>query len=648
MVPSLPLLLVLLLAQVQRAGAFYLPGVAPRDYQYGEVVELKVNKLDSVHTQLPYDFYSLPFCTPPKIEESAENLGEVLSGDRIENALYKISMKMIESCKILCKKNYVKKELKQFEDKIKEEYRVNWIIDNLPSATKFYTQEVDADGEISYYTHYEKGYALGFMGGEEVPNTQPGVAYINNHLRLHLYFHEDPESFVGYRIVGFEVEPFSVKHEIDGVWRGPHTKLLTCTPLHKVQAGMDPQPVSHIQEENEEVIWTYDVQWIKSDVKWASRWDLYLKMTDSQIHWFSIINSTAIVFFLSAMLAMIMMRTLHRDFRRYNEIEDDEEAKREETGWKLVHADVFRPPAQAQLLCVMVGTGYQLLGMAVSTLFFAVLGFLSPANRGALMLALLLLFVFMGVFAGYGGTRLYRFFNMTEWIQFTFWTAITFPGICFTIFFILNLFVWGEKSTGAVPFSTLVALLVLWFGISVPLVYLGSYCAFKREQPKPVKTTGLIPRHIPEQAWYLSSTLSVLVGGILPFGACFIEIFFIMSSVWLHQFYYMFGFLFIVFIILVITCAEITIVMCYFQLCHEDYHWWWRAFLTAGSSAMYLFLYSILYFCTKMEIVKPVSTMLFFGYMFLISLGFFLMTGTIGFISTFYFVETIYGSIKTE
>ena len=40
------------------------------------------------------------------------------------------------------------------------------------------------------------------------------------------------------------------------------------------------------------------------------------------------------------------------------------------------------------------------------------------------------------------------------------------------------------------------------------------------------------------------------------------------------QFYYLFGFLFVVFIILIITCAEITIVLCYFQLCSEDYNWW--------------------------------------------------------------------------
>ena len=73
---------------------FYLPGVAPRDYLYGESVDMKVNKLDSVHTQLPYDFYSLPFCMPEKIEESAENLGEVLSGDRIENSMYKVAQRI--------------------------------------------------------------------------------------------------------------------------------------------------------------------------------------------------------------------------------------------------------------------------------------------------------------------------------------------------------------------------------------------------------------------------------------------------------------------------------------------------------------------------------------------------------------------------
>ena len=41
------------------------------------------------------------------------------------------------------------------------------------------------------------------------------------------------------------------------------------------------------------------VRWEYSDVKWASRWDVYLYATDEQIHWFSIVNSLMIVLFLS-------------------------------------------------------------------------------------------------------------------------------------------------------------------------------------------------------------------------------------------------------------------------------------------------------------------------------------------------------------
>jgi transmembrane 9 superfamily protein 2/4 len=50
----------------------------------------------------------------------------------------------------------------------------------------------------------------------------------------------------------------------------------------------------------------------QSEIRWASRWDTYLQMTDDQIHWFSIVNSVMIVLFLSGMVAMIMVRTLYR------------------------------------------------------------------------------------------------------------------------------------------------------------------------------------------------------------------------------------------------------------------------------------------------------------------------------------------------
>jgi len=60
-------------------------------------------------------------------------------------------------------------------------------------------------------------------------------------------------------------------------------------------------------ESGEEVIFSYDVVFKMSNIRWASRWDTYLLMMDDQIHWFSIVNSLMIVLFLSGMVAMIML-----------------------------------------------------------------------------------------------------------------------------------------------------------------------------------------------------------------------------------------------------------------------------------------------------------------------------------------------------
>ena len=106
----------------------------------------------------------------------------------------------------------------------------------------------------------------------------------------------------------------------------------------------------------------------------------------------------------------------------------------------------------------------------------------------------------------------------------------------------------------------------------------------------------------------------------------------------------------VVLVILLVTCMQISIVMTYFQLCSENYHWWWRAFFTSGASALYLLLYAGYYFVTRVHVVKAslLSSLIFFGYMSLISYAFMVLTGFAGFIATFYFVRIIYGSIKVD
>jgi len=617
------------------AAAFYLPGVAPNDFHKKDPLLVKVNKLTSTKTQLPYSYYSLPFCKPNTIVDSAENLGEVLRGDRIENSPYVFEMGEPKMCQIICKAKIDDKQAKELKEKIEDEYRVNMILDNLPLVVPLARQDRGA-------TVYQAGYHVGVKG--QYAGNNDKKSFIHNHLAFLVKYHKDETTDLS-RIVGFEVKPFSINHQFEGPWNDKNTRLITCDPhASKLVVNSDtPQEV----EAGKEIIFTYDVGFEESDIKWASRWDTYLLMIDDQIHWFSIVNSLMIVLFLSGMVAMIMLRTLYRDISRYNQLETEEEAQ-EETGWKLVHGDVFRPPANSDLLCVCVGTGVQFFGMLLVTMIFAVLGFLSPSNRGGLMTAMLLTWVLMGLFAGYASSRLYKMLKGSEWRSITLRTAFLFPGIAFGIFFILNALIWGEKSSGAVPFTTMFALVLLWFGISVPLVFVGSYLGFKQPAIEAPVKTNKIPRQVPEQAWYMNPAFTILIGGILPFGAVFIELFFILTSIWLHQFYYIFGFLFLVFIILIITCAEITIVLCYFQLCSEDYLWWWRSFLTSGSSAIYLFLYAGFYFFTKLQITKVVSGMLYFGYMLLASFAFCVLTGTIGFYACFCFTRLIYSSVKID
>jgi len=362
-------------------------------------------------------------------------------------------------------------------------------------------------------------------------------------------------------------------------------------------------------------------------------------------------NSMLIVMILSVMIAMIMVRNLRRDITRYNRVLSDEEKSedREESGWKLVHGDVFRPPTPYPMMfAVLVGTGIQLLCMGFTTIGFSAVGFLSPANRGSLVIAVLVLYVLMGSFAGYSSARLYKTFKGKEWQKCTTYTAFLFPGLCFSLFLVFNLVLSSYHSTGAIPFMSLAAIIALWFGISVPLVFTGAYFGYKQEPMSyPTKQANVIPRNIPDQPWYLGSTFTVLIGGILPFGACFVEFFFILSSMWMNQYYYVFGFTLLVFLILITTCAEITVVLIYFQLCSEDYNWWWRSFLTAGSTAIYVFVYSAVYF-SRLGPDMWVTYLLYFGYMGMLSLAIFLVTGSVGFLASLWFTKTIYGSIKVE
>ena len=142
----------------------------------------------------------------------------------------------------------------------------------------------------------------------------------------------------------------------------------------------------------------------------------------------------------------------------------------------------------------------------------------------------------------------------------------------------------------------------------------------------PVRTNQ-IPRQIPRPATHLRPIPSMLVAGIFPFWAIFVELYFIMPSIWFGKVYYMFGFLFVCFGLMVITCAAVTVLVIYFLLCSENYHWQWRAFFTAGASALYIFLNALLYWLSHVRLTGLVGNVLYLGYIALISFLLLILTG---------------------
>ena len=624
--------------------------------------------MTSSKTLMPVEYYRLPFCQPdggPKLD--SENLGEFLAGDRIESSPFRLKMKVEMYCEQLCVTNLGRGESKGISPNkvvraIRKKYHNNWIVDNLSSASR-------AEDDATVTTRYWQGFPVGYVDDTDKKS------YINNHVNIEIMYHPVETETGKYRIVRFTVEPFSIKHQFEvvenddddtkkedgGVSKSGKVATFTnpvasCIGDKNVHTNYDmiKDAGREAQLASGQVLFTYDVTWKENkDLKWASRWDIYLSMDNAipaKVHWLSIANSLVIVIVLSAMIAAILVRNLRRDFARYNRLATDEEKAEdlEEFGWKLVHADVFRPPSFSPLLLSCAcGTGAQILAMSFFTIIFSSMGFLSPANRGALLMAELLLYVTMGGVAGYVTARFYKTFKGKSWQRATICTALGFPGISFLFFFLLDLLAIAQKSSDAVPFTTIIVLLVLWFGISTPLVFFGAYFGYKQDAMEFPVNTSSIPRQIPDQPWFMGIPFTLAIGGILPFGACFVELYFILASVWMDQYYYVFGFLLLVYFILIITCAEITVLFCYFQLCGENYHWWWRSFCTAGSTALYVFFYSIVYF-KQLEVNSVATYVLYFGYMGLVSLGLFMMTGFIGVVSSLWFNKTIFASIKID
>ncbi|KAJ6845889.1 transmembrane 9 superfamily member 2-like [Iris pallida] len=561
-------------------------------YKEGDHVPLYANKVGPFHNPSEtYRFYDLPFCVPEHVNEKKEALGEVLNGDRLVDAPYELNFREDKQSTSVCKKTLSKEDVAKLRDAVSKDYYFQMYYDDLP--------------------------IWGFMGKVEKDklDQSDNKFLLFQHIHFDIFYNDD-------RVI-------------------------------EINLQSDPNLSVDITEDKEvDLEFSYSVAWKKTDIPFEKRMDKYSKSSSMpqhlEIHWFSIINSCVTVLLLTGFLATILMRVLKNDFVKYSH--DDEALEdQEETGWKYIHGDVFRFPKYKSLFAAVVGSGTQLLAMTIFIFLLALVGVFYPYNRGALFTALVVIYALTSGIAGYTASSFYMQLEGTNWVRNLLLTGCLFCGPLFLTFCFLNTVAIAYSATAALPFGTILVILLIWTLVTSPLLVLGGIAGKngKTEFQAPCRTTKY-PREIPQLPWYRGTIPQMAMAGFLPFSAIYIELYYIFASVWGHKIYTIYSILFIVFIILIIVTAFITVALTYFQLTVEDHEWWWRSVLCGGSTGIFIFFYCLYYYHARSDMSGFMQTSFFFGYMTCICYGFFLMLGTVGFRASLLFVRHIYRSIKCE
>merc|ERR1711957_1094134 len=134
------------------------------------------------------------------------------------------------------------------------------------------------------------------------------------------------------------------------------------------------------------------------------------------------------------------------------------------------------------------------------------------------------------------------------WQLCTLLTATLFPGLCFGLFLTFNIVLAFFRSSGSVPFIDVLIIMAMWCCVATPLVFIGAFLGYKKAAITFPTRTSSIAREIPApQNMFLNQYAVMILAGIIPFAALFVELFFILTSLWMDQYYYVFGFTLIVF-----------------------------------------------------------------------------------------------------
>jgi len=399
---------------------------------------------------------------------------------------------------------------------------------------------------------------------------------------------------------------------------------------------------------------TYSAYWYNTNKPFKDRNLRYLdpKFFEHKVHWFSIVNSFMLCLFLCAVVAIILMKTLKRDFTRYSASADEElesmDAGGDESGWKQVNGDVFRRPEHLAIFTTLYATGCHLGCTGFIVLFVAITNSYY-AHRGATATSFVICYLCTIMVGGFEGGRVFRMFGGQNWQRTMLYQCLFMPTVVLCNFMVINTTAIMYRASMTMPFKIILVVVVLFVVMSVPLNTAGTMLGRKAaaERTFPCRVHHL-KRPIPAKHWLFTPAM-IVTAGLVPFGCLFIEMYFILSAVWSHnKIYYVYGFMLAILLLLCLVVVCVSITCTYVLLNAEDYRWQWQSFLCCSATSVYVFLYTIHYFYNSTQMSGFLQTVYYFGTSFNFCMGLGLACGSLGFAGSSKFVWLIYSSIKAE
>lgn len=541
------------------------------------------------------------FCASPNLSTpSSTSSGQFLAGDIRFPTAYTLRIGESLHCKVACTKRYTDKQKQNLIALIDAGYRSSLFLDGVPLGT-LYATTINSSELVP-------GFEIGFV--------RNSAHFVRNNVEFTIYLGgSEGHLFVG----GFD---------------------LTGANSNSNPTCFAKAPVESSIENSTEIAFTFSVKFETiSNGTESVRASRFVYVNPAIAHHVFMTSAACIALSILVVL-LVLYKAIWKDGQRSGNEFDEFDGYE----WKLIHADVFRPPLKANTLCLLIGWGTQLV-IAFVLLLAVGLDNTDLLSLGSVLDGLFRAFLLAGPFGGLFSGRFFKTVGDGNWRGFLL-KAGALPPLAFAVLAVLAA-VAARDSNSAVTIP--IRWVVGYSALNFVLTGFGVLVGFKLPVFSLAQNVNRLPRQIPPISYVKSTLLPYVIAAVFVYASPAANVHNLMVAAWTRDPLLVdVSSLLANLIALIIESILCGVVITFWKLSNEDYRWWWPAFKSAGSAAVVFFLYGVFFWRTLWTPFDFLATLVYFLVIGALAVLFGLCVGSMSFIGSFAFVQLIYNALKME